>query len=192
MGIKFDELTQTYVVTYHRRHPVTKVARSLRRQGIKTKGEAEKAYRELIIKMGENFHISLHPLWPELVAKFLEYYANCGVAKNTLRNYKQCIEANTFPIWGKKRINEFTTADIRDFIQEDMGKFSEAHRKSMLKHLRAVFRFAVEYDLLQRDPCPKLKFKKNEKIKKVLSENEVKIFLSIKSLMFSIVLSSLT
>ena len=178
MGIKFNHKTNTYIVTYHRRHPTTKITKTLRRQGIKTKGEAEKAYRDLIIKMGEKFNENLYPLWPELVAKFLEYYANCGVAKNTLRNYKQCIEANTFSLWGKKRINEFTTAEIRDFIQEDMGKFSEAHRKSMLKYLRAVFRFAVEYDLIQRDPCPKLKFKKNEKIKKMLTENEVRIFLS--------------
>jgi site-specific recombinase XerD len=111
------------------------------------------------------------------VAKFLEYYANCGIAKNTLQNYKQCIEANTFHLWNKKRVNEFSTAELRDFIQIDMSKFSEAHRKNMLKYLRAIFRYAVENDIIPKDPCPKLKFKKNEKIKKVLNESEIRIFL---------------
>lgn len=178
MGIKFDEKKNYYVVSYHRRHPVTRASKNISRRGIKTKAEAEKIYKELIIKLSEKFNENLHPLWPEIVARFLEYYANCGNAKNTVKNYKQCIEANTFPIWSKKRINEFSTGEIRDFIQEDLGKFSEAHRKSMLKILRAVFRYAVEQNIIPRDPCPKLKFKKNEKIKKMLTEDEIRILLS--------------
>ena len=177
MGIKYDREKKHYVVTYHRRHPVTKQSKSIRRQGIKTKYEAERVYKELIIKMGEKFNENLHPLWPDLVEKFLDYYANCGIAKNTLKNYEQCIKANTFHIWGKKRINEFSTSEIRDFILDDCAKFSEAHRKSILKYLRAVFRYAVEHDIINRDPCPRLKFKKNEKIKKMLKEEAIKILL---------------
>lgn len=178
MGIKYDEKTNSYSVTYHRRHPVSRASKSIRRQGIKTKGEAEKIYKDLIIKMSNKFNENLFPLWPEMVARFLEYYANCGNAKNTVKNYKQCIEANTFTIWSRKRINEFSTGEIRDFIQEDLGKFSEAHRKSMLKILRAVFRYAVEQNIISRDPCPKLKFKNNEKIKKMLTEDEIRLLLS--------------
>ncbi len=54
MGIKYDQAKKHYVVTYSRRHPVTRIPRSLRRQGIKTKPEAERVYRELIIKLDEN------------------------------------------------------------------------------------------------------------------------------------------
>ena len=178
MGIKYDRKKNHYVVTYHRRCPVLRQSRSLRRQGIKTKAEAEKVYKELIIKWVEKYNENSHPFWPELVEKFLDYYANCGIAKNTLKNYKDCLKANTYPIWGRKRINTFTTSEIRDFILEDCAKYSQAHRKNMLKYLRAVFKYAVEYNLLDRDPCPKLKFKKKEKIKKMLNEDEVKIFLS--------------
>ena len=178
MGIKYDEKTNSYAVTYHRRHPVSRASKSIRRQGIKTKSEAEKVYRDLIIKMSNKFNENLYPLWTEIVARFLEYYANCGNAKNTVKNYKQCIEANTFTIWSRKRINEFSTGEIRDFIQEDLERFSEAHRKSMLKILRAVFRYAVEENIIPRDPCPKLKFKNNEKMKKMLTEDEIRILLS--------------
>ncbi len=177
MGIKYDEDKKYYVVTYSRRHPLTKEPRSLRRQGIKTKYEAERVHKELIIKLADKFNEAVHPYWPEVVKKFLVHFANRGIANNTLINYKSSLEAHTFPKWEGARINEITTSNIRDFIIEDLSNFSEAHRKSMLKFIRAVFRYAVEEDIIQRDPTPKLKFKTGEKIKKVLKENEVKIFL---------------
>ncbi len=174
MGIKYDQETNSYVVTYHRRHPTSKISSGLRRQGIKTRPEAERAYKELIIKMGVKFNENMYPLWPELVNDFLEHFANCGIAKNTIQNYRTSLEAHTFIIWNKKRINEISTGEIREFIQEDLGQFSEAHRKSMLKFLRAVFRYALEKEIIQRDPCPKLKFKKSEKMKKMLKEDEIR------------------
>ncbi len=177
MGIKYDEVKKYYIVTYSRRHPVTKKSRNLRRQGIKTRREAEKAYKDLIIKLNEKFNESTHPYWPEVVKKFLIYFANRGVAKNTLINYKSSLEAHTFSKWGRVRINEITTSEIRDLILDDLSHFSEAHRKSMLKFIRAVFRYAIEEDIVHRDPTPKLKFKTGEKIKKVLKESEMKLFL---------------
>src|SRR5690606_40587194 len=70
-----------------------------------------------------------------------------------------CALPISYVIWKNRRINEITTAEIRELIQENMQKHSEAHRKSMLKYLRAVFRYAVEQDLISKDPTPKLKFK---------------------------------
>jgi integrase len=102
--------------------------------------------------------------------------ADCKNTKNTLINYKQCIDANTFPNWNKKRINEISKGEIRDFIQEDFCKISEAYRKSMLKILRAFLRYAVEQNIISRDPYPKLKFKKNEKIKKMLQRMRLGFF----------------
>lgn len=176
MGIKYDEVKKHYVVAYYRRHPKLGT-RNVRRQGIKTKAEAERVYKELILLWGERFNRNMHPLWPEVVEQFLEYYANCGIQKNTLANYRQCLKLNTYERWGKKRINEFTTLEIRVFIQDELTHLSEAHRKNMLKYIRAVFRYAIEHELVQKDPTPKLKFKKNEKIKKMLNEGEIRIFL---------------
>mgnify|MGYP000675147409 CR=1 FL=1 len=177
MGIKYDREKKYYVVTYHRRHPLTRQSRGLRRQGIKTRAEAEKVYKQLIIKLAEKFNDAPYMKWPELVEKFLDYYANCGIAKNTLKNYRECIKANTYYLWSNKYVDQFTTSEIREFIMEKCSKFSEAHRKNMLKYLRAVFKYAVEQNILATNPCPKLKFKNNEKIKKMLKEEEVKVFL---------------
>jgi integrase len=70
MGIKYDEEKKYYIVTYSRRHPVTRKPRNLRRQGIKSKAEAQKVYKKLIIELGEKFHQNLHPLWPILWQSF--------------------------------------------------------------------------------------------------------------------------
>lgn len=177
MGIKYSREKKHYVVTYHRRHPVTRDVRSLRRQGIKTRPEAERAYRQLIIKMGEKFNENLYPTWPEVVERFLESYANQGIAKSTIKNYQTSLVTHTYPLWSERKINEISTGEIRDLIQEQLREFSEAHRKSMLKFVRAVFRYALEHEIIERDPTPKLKFKINEKIKKVLTESEVRTFL---------------
>jgi len=174
MGIKYDYKRKHFIVSYSRRHPITKKPRGIRRIGIKTRAEAEKVYKALILELGEKFNENLNPLWTEIVSKFLEFYANSGIAKNTLKNYESCLQIHTFEKWKNKRIDEVTTSDIREVILEDLGGHSEAHRKNMLKYFRAVFRYATEHEIVQRDPCPRLKFKKNEKIKKMLKESEIR------------------
>ena len=84
MGIKYDEEKKYYIVTYSRRHPVTREPRNLRRQGIKTMYEAERVQRELIIKLADKFNEEVHPYWPEVVKRFLVFFSNRGVANNTL------------------------------------------------------------------------------------------------------------
>lgn len=177
MGIKYCETNEYYIVTYSRRHPVTKEPRNLRRQGIKTKFEAERVYRELIIKLANKFNETVDPYWHEVVEKFLVSFANRGIANNTLINYESSLKAHTFDVWKERRINEISTSEIRDLIINRMSEFSESHRKSMLKFIRAVFQYAIEDNLIGRDPTPRLKFKIREKIKTVLTETEVKTLL---------------
>ena len=177
MGIKYIESTKTYTVTYHRRHPVTKVSRNLKRVGIKSRALAERTYRELILKMAEKFNENLIPLWPKAIDLFLEDYANQGVQKSTILNYGQCLNFHTRNRWETLRINEITSRDIRDFIFDESVNLSAAHQKNMLKYIRAVFRFAIKEDLVAKDPCPRIQFKRNEKIKKMLNEKEARALL---------------
>lgn len=174
MGIKYCKEAKEYTVSYHRRHPQTKRSCSLRRKGIKTKVEAEKVYKQLIVELTQKFYEAQHPLWIEVVEGFLVHFTNQGMAKNTILNYRGSLRLHTFKKWNKVRIHEISTGDIRDLIQDDLSSFSEAYRKSMLKYIRAVFRYATEHNIIHRDPSPRLKFKKNEKIKKVLTESQMK------------------
>lgn len=171
--IKYDEVKKSYRVSYSRRHPVSKKAMNLARTGIKTMDEAKKTYRELIIKMEQKFNRSMYPLWPEMVDRLIESLKNRGISNNTIFNYQTCLYAYTFKRWERKQINEINTNDIRQLILEDLADKSEAHRRNMLQYVRAVFNYAAESGIISRDPTPKLKFKKNLKIKSVLKENEM-------------------
>lgn len=174
MGIKYNEVKKYYEVSYSKRHPVTKKSRNIKRVGISTKLEAESKYKEIQKELLLRFYNKQYPLWNDVVKDFIAHFINLGMANNTVINYKSCLKEHTSAKWNNKRINEITTFDIRNIIIEDLSSFSEAHRKNIYKHIKAVFRYALEYDLIGKDPSPKLKFKKNEKIKKVLNEAEIK------------------
>jgi len=177
MGIKYIRETKNYRVTYYKRNPVTKKKITMKRQGIETKLQAEKVYKNLILLMEEKINAAMFPYWPQIVDDFLVSFRNRGIAKNTIINYETTLKAHTYSKWEKKFINKITTTEIRDLIIDDMGKYSESHKKSMLKHIRAVFQFALDSDIIGRDPTPKLKFKMGEKIKLVLKESEIKTLL---------------
>ena len=171
--IKYDEKAKSYRVSYSRRHPVTKAATSLNRRGIRTMEEAKKVYNELIIKMEQKFNRSLYPLWPEIVDRFIEHFKNRGIANNTVYNYETGLYAHTIKRWEHKQINEIGTSDIRELVLTELADRSEASRNNVLKYIRAVFSYAVDAGIIQRDPTPKLRFKKNLKIKSVLKEDEI-------------------
>jgi len=175
--IKYDEKKKSYRVSYSRRHPVTKEAASLTRTGIKTMEEAKKTYTELIIQLEKKFSRSQYPLWPEIVERFIEHFKNRGIANNTVYNYQTGLYAHTLKRWGKKQINEISTSDIRELVLDHLADMSESSRKNVLKYIRAAFTYAVDAGIILRDPTPKLKFKKNLKIKSVLKEKEISYLL---------------
>jgi integrase len=173
VGIKYIETKKNYEVSYSRRHPISKQSMSIKRIGIKTQEEAKRTYNELIIRMEKKITRSMFPLWPEMVDRFLESFRNRGIANNTVHNYQTSLYAHTYHQWKKRGVNEISTSDIRKLILDDLSHLSEATRKSILKYIRAVFTYALDSGIIMRDPCPKLKFKKNLKIKSVLKENEM-------------------
>lgn len=177
--IKYIEEKKAYRVSYSRRHPVTKVSTNFVRTGIKTKREAEKVYRNLIIEMERRFQRSSYPLWPDMVDRFLEYFKNRGIAQNTIQNYMTGLYAYTVPRWQKKQINEITTKDIRELVIDGLSQRSETLRKDILKYIRAVFSYASDIGIVIRNPVPKVRFKKNLKIKTVLKEQEIFTFLKM-------------
>ncbi|MBT4791643.1 MAG: site-specific integrase [Halobacteriovoraceae bacterium] len=177
MGIKYNRETKNYFVTYYRRNPVTKKKITMKRQGIATRAKAEKTYKKLILLVEDKINEAIFPYWPQVVDGFLLSFRNKGVARNTLINYETTLKAHTYVKWEKKFINKITMVEIRDLILVDMQKYSESHKKSMLKHIRAVFQFALDSNMILRDPTPRLKFKVGEKIKLVLKENEIQSLL---------------
>lgn len=177
MGIKYNEAREHYEVSYSRRHPITKKSKNIKRIGIKTKSQAIKLEKQIKNELLRKFYDIKHPFWNDVVSDFITHFINQGMANNTVTNYRGALKVHTYEKWKDRRITEISTTEIRDLILEDLASFSEAQRKNMLKFIRAVFRYAIECNIVQRDPSPRLKFKTGEKIKKVLTENQIKTFL---------------
>lgn len=178
MGIKFDESKGGYTVTYGRRHPVTRQPYRLIRTGVKSKAEAERVYRQMIVQLGDKFRAIVIPKWSVHVQDFCKSLVERDYALKTVDNYLVCLKAHTFEAWGSKLIDRITTEEIRALMKERLGHRSAGHQKTLLKMIRGAFNFGVEKGLLQRNPTPQMKFRIGDKIKKVLTEEQIRYFLN--------------
>lgn len=89
-----------------------------------------------------------------------------------------CLEAHTFSLWKDKIIDEINTHDIRTLILSFEKTKSPSHQKNILKYIRGAFTFALEKNLIQHNPVPKMKFKIGDKIMQVLTLEQIKILLN--------------
>lgn len=168
----------TFEVSYSRRHPITRQPVSAKRIGIKTKVEANRIYAELILQVDRKLHESVMPSWFELVQEFYEASLNRGLSKKTVDDAHACIAAHTFKAWATRCVDTITTNEIRLLHADRVGHRSASHQKNMLKFIRGVFEYALEKGLIKSNPTPKLKFRVGDKIKLVLTEKQIKIFLN--------------
>ena len=176
MGIKLIKETGLYHVTYSKRHPVTGMPFTLRRMKVKSKIEAVRLERELILQLERKITDLMVPKW----STFLEsFYTNCrerGLKEKSVYDYKVCLDKYTLGPWGDKNVNMITPDEIRSIIN-GMTAVSEIHRQNVSKFIRAAFSLAVERRLIPSNPCPNMRFKKCEKIKKVLTEAQARLLL---------------
>ncbi len=179
MGIKFDEETQTFEVTFSKRHPKTRVPKRLARIGIKSKTEAERVLRELIGQVEKSFASSKPGAlqYRELLPKFYQSLIDRDLTPKTIENYELCLNAHTLRLWGSRQLDAIKTEEIRQLIKVTLSDRSPSHQKSMLKYIRGVFTYAVEAGLMHRNPVPRMQFRIGDKIKKVLNETQLGIFL---------------
>lgn len=178
MAIKFNEKTGTFDVSYYKRHPVTRLPVRAARIGVKTKAEANRVYAKLVIQVEKKIHEQVTPNWQSVTESFLETCRNRGLTEHTIHDYSSCLEAYTFKEWGDRPIDLITTQEVRELIRIKAGEKSPSHQKNLLKFIRSVFQHGVELGALVRNPSPEMKFRIGDKIKKVLTEEQVRIFLT--------------
>lgn len=173
MGIKLMP-NGKYKVTVHKRNPITRQPETLRREGLKTRAQAERAQRELLISLGERIHRKVVPLWSKFLDEYLQHMRNNGLKNSTIYNTEKCLKHHTLPAWTEKCLDQVTTEDINKIKNERLAQSSESHKKCVLKYIRAVFKYACERRHIDRNPTPTPKFKINDKIKSVLNEGQIK------------------
>mgnify|MGYP000051938741 FL=1 len=86
------------------------------------------------------------------------YYADMEtrLREHTMRTKKYIVELKILPYFGNKRVNDITTADIRQW-QNELIKigYSPTYLKTINNQLSAIFNYAVRYYDLKSNPCAK-------------------------------------
>jgi integrase len=146
--------------------------------GIKSEAEAKRILMKLVVKLEQRFHEKVVPKWQPFVREYHQHCLNTGMMQKTADNYLACLEAHTFEAWGNRLIDSISTDEIRQLIKDRVGDRAPSHQKNVLKFIRGVFKFALEKAIIQRNPTPDLKFRVGDKIRKVLTEEQVRVLLN--------------
>ena len=179
MAIKNDPSNPgTFIVSYGKRHPITRQPVSLMRKGFKSKAEAHRAYKEMVIAVEDRIRKAIVPTWSKMLGEFVEASLNRGLMQKTVYDYRVCLEAHTLGAWGSRLVDTITTQDVRLLLQEKVGERAPSHQRYMLKAIRCVFNHAFEAGHIVRNPTPQLKFKVGDKIQKVLTEDQARMLLA--------------
>ena len=168
----------TFTVTYSKRHPITRQPVSRARKGIKSIGEANRVYADLVVAVSDKLKKIVIPTWSVLLEKYLiQIDRENELTKGTVYKRDKVLKRHTLEAWGDRCVDEITGQEIRDLLEARLPDASESHRKFFIKGIRAVFQYAVEGGIVNRNPTPMLKFKVSDKIKSVLNEEQILILL---------------
>jgi len=163
----------TYRVSVHKRNPETGRPETLRRSGIKSRALAERTEKELYIKMGEYLHRKIVPTWGRFFEEYLKHIRINGLQESTIYNIEKNLRYHTMAAWSDTCLDNISTEDIFNLVQERLGLNKEAHRLYVLKCIRGVFAYALERQFVNKNPTPTIKRKGKEKIRPVLNEEQI-------------------
>jgi integrase len=179
MGIKEDpKKPGTWTVFHSKRHPVTRESVGLRRKGFKSLAEAKRAFNKIVIDVEQKIHRAVVPTWQKVVEEYLVGMKNRNITEKTIHTYGSCLIAHTYENFGDRLVDSISTEEIRGLINEKVGHRSTSHQKNLLKFIRGGFNYAVECGYINRNPVPNMKFRVGSKLKQVLTEKEVRVFLN--------------
>ena len=177
MGVKFDETTGFYTVSFSKRNPATGQAVSARRK-TKLKSRIKKIEQDLIGQVERKIAGQTIPKWGVVIDCYLLECREQGkLQEKTIYNTEKCLNAATREEWGDIFVTKITTAQIRDLVLKKFEDHSISHQKSILKFVRQVFNYALEQGIVNRNPSPKIAFRVGDKIKKVLTEDQARTLL---------------
>jgi integrase len=160
------------------RHPVTCKPITRRKKGLKSKAEALRAEKDLVLVLDGLLKAKVAPSWRDAVAEFIAQRRADGAHINTIDCYTGSLHKHTMEEWGNRLVSEITAADVTNFIKVKLASKKPATRKSNLKYIRGVFEFALARGYIQRSPVPKMQFPIGDRLKGTLTEEQVKILLT--------------
>ena len=170
MGIK--KTKKGYLVSVHKRHPETRVPKSLKRNAL-TMAEAKRIEHELVIAISDEFRKEKYPPWEQFVKEFYEFRIKAGICEKTRHTELSCISKWTFAAWSGKTLDSFQKGEMKIYFAENFASISLAQLKYIVSKIRAVFKHAVEMGILKENPTPQFSIKVPKKIPITLTAGEV-------------------
>lgn len=115
-------------------------------------------------------------LFKDAAIKFL---AECNLSPSTVKGYKSQIFTNLIPYFGKKFLNEITTKDIKEFIEEKQRKLSPKTISNAVTLLGSILKKFYEQGYIKQNPYYGIKNSKvaGQRDKRALSAQEIKSLL---------------
>ena len=150
MKAEKDKKTGKWLIQYRYTDWQGKRRKSTKR-GFATKREAEEWLRNFLITQKVDFDMKFADFWKMYCADM-----ETRLREHTMRTKKYIVELKILPYFGNKRVNDVTTADIRQWQNEliKMG-YSPTYLKTINNQLSAIFNYAVRYYDLKSNPCVK-------------------------------------
>jgi integrase len=109
--------------------------------------------------------------------RFLETL-NCG--DTTKRSYEIYLKLHILPYLGSKRIIDIYYTDIDNFRNKKIGEgCSNKNINNFINLLNRIFEFAIDQNLINKNPCRDIERLKTESKKKDLSEFQINNLLKI-------------
>lgn len=177
MGIKKDNESGLYTVSYAKRHPITRKSVDLKRKNIKSLAEARRVHADLILQVNEKIKRRITPAWGEFIETYFRSLEGSGISMRTRYSREKLIRYYTMPVWQTKLIDEILADDINKLLADRLSDKAESYRKFFVKCIKGVFRYAMEKNVVDRNPTPLLKFKIKSKIKAVLNADQICVLL---------------
>ena len=177
MGIKFDPNTNSWKASCCQRHPITGKPYSLRRLNLKSEAEAKRTEKELYSKIQQSFLEAKCPTWGTVVTAFVEDKKFTDWTDKTYYNAKVNLESYTFKYWKHKRVNTLTTKDVKSLLVNELSNKSQSTQQSLLKFIRGTFQYAIECGYISHNPSPTVRFRINNKIKMLLTEEQARLLI---------------
>ena len=142
-----DENTGTWYCKFYYKDWTGNKKQKLKR-GFKLQRDA-KEWERLFL---EQFATSPDITFRTLYQKYIDFKEN-RVRPSTLESQKNAIDLHILPYFDRKVISEITPADIAEWQNYILKKgFSAAHSRQINAYLSMIFKFAVDYLGLARNP----------------------------------------
>lgn len=111
----------------------------------------------------------------ELWGEYLERHARRN--KRSWRDDERIAKADLLPLWRHRKAKDITRRDVRDILDAIIDRKAPIMANRTLALARKIFNFGLERDLVENNPCHKIKPPSREQSReRVLNDDEIRAF----------------